>query len=430
MSRTHPAEIHVEAEQGDEAPQLLKAALFCALAGAAVLGVGFAWLGSDGMLNPKSPSFFPLWHLFGFAGLALAGFFAVRSWIHGRRYRIFGTSVLDANAPALGEPLIGTLRIARPQALTAPITLALRCDWRHQASSTSGVTQNRTTTQTLWETSVQVDGSAGSAGIPFQLDLPADGLPSGRRPKPKTGVHPESPGVILWTLRASSRRPGTDYLAEFEVEVKPGRVIAQLASQAGAQAASRHHAVEEILSPHAANAVSAVAELLGGHMPSAAELDSEAEATARPEPAQPFASSPWKGQSGVLLLRRAAFIALVLFGALALFLLSRQLLFGGDGAVVPATIAAVERNLVTLDLGAGDHAHPISVSTFHRWQVGERVEVLCVPGEGGKRRCRMVSGFDRWLDGLFALGLTLVAGGVRSYLGRRRAAGGAAAPRL
>jgi hypothetical protein len=84
-------------------------------------------------------------------------------------------------------------------------------------------------------------------------------------------------------------------------------------------------------------------------------------------------------------------------------------MFSWRGTAVPATITRVERGLVTLDLGVEDRSHTISVSSFRHWDVGQQVTVVCFPAATGVRRCRMATGFDRWLDGLVCLAVALVA---------------------
>jgi hypothetical protein len=73
------AGIHVEAEQGDEARALAKAALPCVVVAAVIVAAESAGLGRDGMLDWHSPDFFPLPHFCAFVGLLLAAFFLVRA---------------------------------------------------------------------------------------------------------------------------------------------------------------------------------------------------------------------------------------------------------------------------------------------------------------------------------------------------------------
>lgn len=405
MARAAGPGVHVEAEQGDESRALRKAALFCFGVAVAFVALGFYGLGTSGMLDPRSPDFAPVPHFFAFVALVLAVFFLVRSYVHGRRYRLFGTSVIEANRPRLGEALVGTLRIARPEALRAPVILRLRCDWRHRTSSPGHPSQGQTTTEHLWERSLELDPAGARAGIAFRFDIPEDGLPSGRRPKPKSGVHPGSPGDIVWSLLASSARRGMDYVAEFEVPVEPGRLSAELARQGGPKAAPRAPG-EDTLAVRAAQVVGLA---LGGDVPTAEDREVEAEAETRPEPEKPFASSPRPEQDGRRLFRRVALIAGVALGAIALLALGRQAAFGRRGAEARATVTTVEKHAVTLDLGPDDPAHRIYVSSFHRWERGQQVTALCETDADGRRRCRMASGLDRWLDGLGTLALAVVA---------------------
>jgi len=414
--------IHVEAEQGDEARALGKAALFCLVVSALIVLGGFYWLGSSGMLDVRSPDFIPLPHFFAFAALCLGSFFLVRAYLHDRRYRLFGTSVVEGNVPVLGRAFAGTLRITRTGALTAPITLRLRCDWRHDESGPGGSSGSHTVTEHLWEHLQELQSGAAGTGIPFRFDLPEDGLPSGRRPKPRTGVHPESPGYIVWTLRASSPRLGTDYVAEFEIDVRPGRLIAELSRHAKPDAAPRGLGDRTSLPLRAAaTALGAAGIFAGGSVPTSEELRDEAEANARPEPANPFAGSRRPESDSVRLFRRVSLIAGVVLCLIAGVALLNQAVFGGSDAAVQATVVQAERHAVTLDLGPDDPAHKIYVSSFHHWEQGEKVTVLCETDDKGARRCRMESGFDRWLDGLGTLGVALVALLTWNHLRRRQA---------
>jgi hypothetical protein len=69
----------------------------------------------------------------------------------------------------------------------------------------------------------------------------------------------------------------------------------------------------------------------------------------------------------------------------------------------------MEKHAVTLDMGPGDPAHRIYVSSFHRWEPGQQVTALCETDPDGRRRCRMSSGLDRWLDGLGTLAVAVFA---------------------
>ncbi|MEO7935717.1 MAG: hypothetical protein ABIR27_05625 [Dokdonella sp.] len=211
--------IHVEAEQPDLEHTRVKAGLFCLGFSAAILAAGFIWLGHDGMLNPRSPDFFPLPHFFAVASAFLGLFFLARGSIHGRRFQLFGVSSIDANVPVLGEPFEGTLRVTRIAAFEAPITMRLICEWR-PATPHSANTGTRALPDCDWQTSIDLGKINASGILPFRFDIPADGVPSGRRPTPKTGVN-TNPGTIVWMLAASSSRRGIDYFEEFEIRVLP-----------------------------------------------------------------------------------------------------------------------------------------------------------------------------------------------------------------
>lgn len=417
MAGTEGSGIHVEAEQGDESGALARAALFCLAVSVLFILGGFYWLGRSGMLDTRSPDFVPVPHFFAFAALGLGLFFFVRAYLHGRRYRLFGTSVLEGNEAALGETFAGTLQIARSDALRAPITLHLRCDWRHVQADVGNPSSGSAATERLWEQSRQVPSAGATRGVPFRFVLPEDGLPSGRRPKPRTGVHPESPGDIVWTLRASSPRWGTDYVAEFEILVRPGRLIPERARSVTSEATPGASSDDIPMPLRAAAAIGeASAFLMGGNIPTAEELRVQVEADARPEPLHPFAGSPRPEQSGARLFRIASLIAGVVLGLIAGASLFRQATFGWRGADIQAVVVRAESHLVTLDLGADDPAHKVYVSGFHHWAPGQKVSALCEPAEDGRRRCRMQSGFDRWLDGLGVLAVALLAFALWNYL--------------
>jgi len=213
-------------------------------------------------------------------GVLLGGFFLVRGYLDASRHRLFGASEVRGATPELGGALEGIFKVANTRLLKAPIELSLRCDWRgHSAGIHGGSGSDGTTT--LWRQSQSVAINLAQSGVAFHFDLPADGLPTGRRPRPKTGVHPAGPGYIVWTLRAFSRRLGVNYLAEFEIPVRPGTVIRAVGAKTKPEPAN-----------HAAGALAqGVALVLGGSAPSQDELDDEAEARSRPEPDVPFASS-------------------------------------------------------------------------------------------------------------------------------------------
>ena len=388
--------IHVEAEEPDVEQTRVKAGLFCLGLSAAILGAGFIWLGHDGMLDPRSPSFFPLPHFFAVASAFLGLFFLTRGYIHGRRFQLFGVSSIDGNVPRLGETFEGTLRVARIAAFEAPIAMRLSCAWRPASTHTSN-TGTKALPDCSWETSIDLGRINASGELAFRFDIPADGLPSGRRPTPKTGVN-TNPGYIVWTLGASSPRRGMNYLAEFEIRVLPK---AHRAASVGELPRETGPAL--LLATQVASAV------FGGTIPTAAELADEAEAEARPEPAKPFASSPQPKQDAADIARKVSLVIAVVLCLFAAASLINQVTFGGQGSELHASVTGVASNAVTLDFGAKDSAHTIYVSSFHTWTRGQTVTALCELSENERPRCRMTSGFDRWLNAIGILGAALLA---------------------
>lgn len=388
--------IHVEAEEPDVEHTRVRAGLFCLGFSAAIVGVGFVWLGHDGMLEPRSPNFFPLPHFFAVASAFLGLFFLTRGYIHGRRFELFGVSSIDGNVPRLGETFEGMLRVTHIAAFEAPIAMRISCAWRHTSvGSTNQSSKNET--DTLWETSIDLGRINASGELAFRFDIPADGLPSGRRPKPETGVN-TNPGDIVWTLSATSPRRGMNYLAEFEVRVLPK--------------AHRPASVGELpreTDPALLLATQVASAVFGGTIPTAAELADEAEAQARPEPAKPFASSPQPKPGAADIARKVSLVIALVLCFFAAASLVNQVTFGSQGSELHASVTGVAHHEVTLDFGAQDPAHTIYVSSFHTWTRGQTVTALCEPGENERPRCRMTTGFDRWLNAIGILGAALLA---------------------
>ncbi len=121
-------------------------------------------------------------------------------------------------------------------------------------------------------------------------------------------------------------------------------------------------------------------------------------------------------------LRIGSLIAALFLSLVAGVSLVREASFGWRGVEMPTVVVKAETHAVTLNFGPDDPAHTISVSSHHHWTPGEHVVALCETGEDGRRRCRMQSGFDRWLDGLGTLGLALAAFAVWTYFRRRSSA--------
>ncbi len=422
MDDSAGAKVRVEAILATDSGELVRAALTTFGVVAAIVAGGFAWLGRDGMLDPHSPDFFPLVHFCAVVGALLGVFFLVRSYIHGRRYGLFGTSVVEYAAPALGERLAGTLRIAKPEVLSAPVTLRLCCDWRHYKDRAGGTKSRSEVTSTLWEARIELPTAGAAIGMPFQFDLPEDGLPSGRRPKPRTGVHPEGGGTIIWMLKALSPRRGTDYYAEFEVVVKPSRAVARQARRdKAARLRSGGTGRGEAIPEGAGPVVQTLAILAGGRAADADEIRDDIEAQSRPEPDAPFASNPWQDTGRLSTIGRIALAVGLLLGAISIYSLGRQVMFTWKGVDMAATVTKVERGLVALDLGADDRNHRISVSAFHHWDPGQHVTARCMTAEDHARRCRMSTGADRWIEALVTT--ILAAAALAVWVAMRRRVG-------
>jgi hypothetical protein len=395
------SEFHVLAdEDGDPGPHI-KAALFCfAVAGSALL-IGYFTLGWAGLTDKASPDFAPVPHFIAAVGVLLGGFFLVRGYLDASRHRLFGASEVRGATPELGGALEGIFKVANTRLLKAPIELSLRCDWRgHSAGIHGGSGSDGTTT--LWRQSQSVAINLAQSGVAFHFDLPADGLPTGRRPRPKTGVHPAGSGYIVWTLRAFSRRLGVNYLAEFEIPVRPGTVIRAVGAKTKPEPAN-----------HAAGALAqGVALVLGGSAPSQDELDDEAEARSRPEPDVPFASSRMPLQQGDGMVDRIALVVAVALSAIALYVIGYEITFTVGARDTPAVLADTGKSWVALNLGPDDPNHRITVSSFHNWAKGQSVTALCKSAVDGRARCHMQTGSDRWLNSVFAVvvaGLALAA---------------------
>jgi hypothetical protein len=314
---------------------------------------------------------------------------------------LFGTSEVRGTTPELGGALDGILKVAKTRLLTVPVELSLRCDWLVHSSGIHGGGGSDGTT-TLWLQSQNITLNTAQDGVAFRFDLPADGLPSGRRPRPKTGVHPEGPGTIVWTLKAFSRRLGVNYLAEFEIPVRPGAMIRALSAKTKPEPAKR-----------AAGALAqGVALVFGGNVPTQDELDDEAEAQTRAEPDVPFASAPMPLQRNDDTINRIALVVAVVLSTIAFYVVGYEIAFTIGAHETPVVLADTGKNWVALDLGPDDRNHKITVSSFHNWAKGQAVTALCKNAVDGRARCHMQTGSDRWLNSVFAVvlaGLALAA---------------------
>jgi hypothetical protein len=212
-------DLHVETEIGNEAASPLKLAGISIAISIAILVGGFFWLGSRAMLDINSPEFFPVPHFFALAPLLIALFAGVSGYGHAQRFQMFGKSSIYGNKPQLGEVFAGVLKLTKSDNIAAPMTLQLRCDWRHRIEYQDGE-NSKMGIETKWQQSQQAPSGGALVGIPFRFLIPANALPSGRHSVVGTGAKKQTSGHIVWVLKASSKRPGLDYVAEFEVPVR------------------------------------------------------------------------------------------------------------------------------------------------------------------------------------------------------------------
>lgn len=426
MSPSRHVPIHVEADDADDGPVRIRAGLVCLGLAAAILIAGWLWLGREGMLDPKSPDFFPLPHFFATAAILVGTFFLVRGVLFGGRYRKFGTSLLEAEPAELGGHLVARVSTAREVNAVGPFTVRLRCDRHFYSSSPGQSTQGRDATETLWEaTQTLPQGSSTRTGLAITFDLPATGLPSGRRAKPATGVHPEPPENIEWIVSVHAPCQGLNYFVEFAVPVAPGAVIRALQRERNAGAAAARHAAphsgEGVPVGAAQVALQAAALVFGGRVPDAEELAADAQARAKAEPAVPFAGEVQPVSAGTRLAMRALLVVGALLLAVGVWAVVTQLRYGAAADQVTGTVTAIEnahRIRLTLDDG-GSIATAYSTS-LHHWQPGQSIALACRhDAKTTPRPCRVDTGLDRWLDGLGTVLFGAVALALGLYLWRQ-----------
>jgi hypothetical protein len=274
-------------EEAGDGPARLRAALFCWAMTGIILVAGVVWLGAPGMFDVHSLDFFPLPDFFAFTSASLGMFFLFRGGLHSLRYRKFGTSILEANRPVLGDVLTGRIRTPRDLTTLGTFALALRCDRRDTNSSSGGSGGSRSVrTECLWRSEAKVDAWVRSSqGICVSFALPANGLRSGSRPESKTGVHREPPEQIEWILRVTAPLRGLSYFAEFPLTVYAPKCVAENAARAKAVSQAEELESESAALIAAADLASIV---LGGCAPGAEGRWAEAEASTIVEPEQPF----------------------------------------------------------------------------------------------------------------------------------------------
>jgi hypothetical protein len=216
--------IHIEVGTKGAASTSFRAGWMLLLLGVLIFAAGFYYVGTDGMLNFNSPYFMPFPH----ALSALAAVLGVASLVRGSRSAahasVFGTSTIDCNKPVLGGVLSGTLKIENAKGFTAPVDLQLHCDWKHKIYYEDGE-NSKVAKQVLWEQFQQLPSGGAEVGIPFRFTIPDTCLPSGwrtipRGPKDNAAIK-KTAGSVIWHLKATSKRSGIDYLADFEIRVRP-----------------------------------------------------------------------------------------------------------------------------------------------------------------------------------------------------------------
>jgi hypothetical protein len=411
-----------EADSPSEFTDRMKAGLFLWGFGAAILLAGWIWLGTAGMTDPRSPDFFPLPHFFAFASAALGTFMMVLGLLHRIRAAKFGTSVLEANLPEVGGTLEGHVRTARDIEATGPIVAVLRCDRRYESTRVAGGGNGGTQTECMWEARQELPpGTRSSLGLPFAFAIPATALRSGRRPKPKTGVHPEDPDWIEWTLAISAPTRGLNYAVAFPIQVT-GSPAARASGSPdavrapAARATGRSRAVggrgkdvpeETPLQRLGLGLLSAATLVIGGRVPDAderraARRGEEEDAEGR-EPEVPFAGEVRPDQGGARLMRRVFLGFGLLFGLGGAWGLIQEVRYGLASERHSAVVTAVDMQTLDIALDSGEAGHVASLTRFHSWHTGQAVTVTCSLAPSTPRHCRMNTGADRFLGPLSAL---------------------------
>lgn len=417
MARTPKSTLNLATDTRDDVADSVRAGLFVWGLGLAILVGGFIWLGRAGMLDPKSPDFFPLPDFFAIAALLVGAVFLTVGGLHAIRRSRYGTSTLEAEGAELGQTLAGTVRTERPVVATGPIRVTLRC-----SSTTSATSSRDSTTGLLWEAVQEVVEPVNSAGgIPFSFPIPGNGLRSGRRARPKTGVHPEEPDWVTWELSVTAPTGGMPYSVTFPITIGGPTAARAVRARAMPSAPAETRGQKLGLS-----ILSAATVLVGGRVPDATEraaIRSGAEdAGAGAEPAVPFAGTavpvqPWERPA-----RWVLFGFGLMFGLGGAWGELQQIRFTGRAEISEATVTAATRKSVSVRLASGVAGEVAQLSGFHSFAVGQAVTVACSRIEAEPRRCQMQTGLDRFLGGIWTtlLGALLLA--IAWYLRYRRTA--------
>jgi hypothetical protein len=215
--------------------------------------------------------------------------------------------------------------------------------------------------------------------VPFAIDVPANGLPTGSRGEA---------GRVEWTLEIRAPMGGIDHVAEFPIRMQGRR------KQAAGDG-----------TPKAARAAGASRqEAFAGYV--------------KPVP-------QWL---------RVAFPVFVGLGCLlagaGFYRTAQQVLLGLNGLPATGRVIVAEKSEVQVAID-GSGTPPVTArvgigSNFHRWEPGQPVRIICREPGAQPRGCRMVTGGERWIDtlGTLLVGLLLLA--AAGWIWRQRQA---AAPR-
>ncbi len=226
--------IHIEVENKDVASTSFKTAWVLLILSALIFAAGFYYVGTEGMLNFASPDFMPVPHVLSAIAAVLGLSSLVRALKSNAHTSAFGKSIVDCNKPVLGGILSGTLKIEKSTGLTAPIALRLHCDWKHKIYYEDGE-NSKPAKAVMWEHTQELPSGGAEIGIPFRFTIPASCLASGwrtipRGPKENAAIK-KTAGSVIWYVTATSKRSGVDYLANFEIRVRPENGVSEVADE-------------------------------------------------------------------------------------------------------------------------------------------------------------------------------------------------------
>jgi len=363
----------IKTEKPDAGPEALKGALiFWGLAIAVVVG-DVLWVGFPEVIAINSRDFNPL-PLFVVLCTGLLGTIQLVSGVmHTLRFRKFGSSELTVSEPRLGANLNGLVRTESDLAPLAEFKARLRCDLHttmhsSRGGSTSGIA-------CLWESFQTAPASArSSAGIPFQIVIPGNGLPSGAR-KGGSGTVER----VTWALEVRAPLRGLAYYAEFTIPMTGRR--------------------------------------RGSEVPGSAEKSKRVAAGAE---SGPFAgydaprSQRWKW-----LLR-----ALVMFGLM--ITVAGTFGIADELRSVRVTGHVTAFNAPTLDVaidGSGPPlvtAHVTHFPTRRQWESGMAVTLICGEVKDGTYSCDIDTGLTWWIQTSIGMGVGLGMLSLAWVLWRRR----------